>query len=480
VKGKIAFWSSALANSILDRLLLLVIFCIPLQLGKHFWPDSAYLLGRKVDYLSPTMYLSDAPLVFAGALALLCYHKALLAGLRRHVSIQAFLLLSGVSMMLAISPLTALYSSAKTLLIVLFSYALAQRFHTIRGNVAAYFAIGIGLSAALAIAQSISHQSVGGLFYWLGERTFSSTTPGIANASINGQLVLRPYAAFPHPNVLASYLFCGIVMLCEQVFNLKKISLRSAAMIVLIIVAGIAQLMTLSRVAIVVTVCYLIIRAGMASVGTTKMQSAKLTFGLLFLFIVGLFVYQYRFVPAIDTAATERIELVKKSLALITKSPLLGVGQHNYLYALAADPPLRDGIALLQPVHNVLLLLLVQIGIPASMLVLLFLWKTVKRVVSLARDGNTMASFLFFGMLILGMADHYFLTLQQGQLLAATLFGIYWQREKASRVPLDIPVLKNLRKAHQKPEATERVTGIEHIPSPIPEKYTRSKPKTIR
>ena len=37
---------------------LLIIF-LPTQLGKHFWPDWTMVLGLRLDYLSPTLYLTD-------------------------------------------------------------------------------------------------------------------------------------------------------------------------------------------------------------------------------------------------------------------------------------------------------------------------------------------------------------------------------------------------------------------------------------
>ena len=37
---------------------LLLVF-LPTQLGYHFWPDWATVLGRRIDYLSPTIYFTD-------------------------------------------------------------------------------------------------------------------------------------------------------------------------------------------------------------------------------------------------------------------------------------------------------------------------------------------------------------------------------------------------------------------------------------
>src|SRR5579872_1357131 len=37
----------------------LFIFLLPTQFGKHFWLDFSYVLGQRVDYLSPTLYTTD-------------------------------------------------------------------------------------------------------------------------------------------------------------------------------------------------------------------------------------------------------------------------------------------------------------------------------------------------------------------------------------------------------------------------------------
>src|ERR1700690_3602089 len=41
----------------------LLILLLPTQLGYHFWPNWVLVLGRRVDYLSPTLYGTDILLV---------------------------------------------------------------------------------------------------------------------------------------------------------------------------------------------------------------------------------------------------------------------------------------------------------------------------------------------------------------------------------------------------------------------------------
>jgi len=69
-----------------------------------------------------------------------------------------------------------------------------------------YLLVASGYSSLIAWIQFINQSSIGGLLWFLGERTFDVTTPGIATAIMNNKLILRPYATFPHPNVLAGFI----------------------------------------------------------------------------------------------------------------------------------------------------------------------------------------------------------------------------------------------------------------------------------
>ena len=46
-------------NNLHRWLFYLLLLLIPTQLGYHFWPDFAFVNGIRVDYLAPTIYLTD-------------------------------------------------------------------------------------------------------------------------------------------------------------------------------------------------------------------------------------------------------------------------------------------------------------------------------------------------------------------------------------------------------------------------------------
>ena len=100
------------------------------------------------------------------------------------------------------------YAAIKLTEFRVFGWYLSQSIRTLKQIIIVFFLLSIGgfIESLLAIAQFFNHGSINGFFYLLGERFFTAQTPGIANASINGELVLRSYGTFSHPNVLAGFL----------------------------------------------------------------------------------------------------------------------------------------------------------------------------------------------------------------------------------------------------------------------------------
>jgi hypothetical protein len=86
-------------------------------------------------------------------------------------------------------------------------------------------------------------------------------------------------------------------------------------------------------------------------------------------------------------------------------------------------------ILLLQPVHNIFLLVAAEIGLVCLTLFMIFLWKTYKNIRLQRILPTHVLSMLFFSVLFLGMFDHYFLTLQQGRLLLSLILGIIWAKQ---------------------------------------------------
>lgn len=192
--------SSQKINKVTSVLLFLTFLVLPFQFGKHFWPTFAYVLGQRVDYLTPVIYLSD---IFIFLLFIL--HAT---PFFQHINklFWLVLLFLSVSIFFSPSPLAGWYGLLKVVELVFFAWVVAQNKERLFAALFITFGLGIVIEGTLSVLEIMHQGSLNGLWYFLGERSFSASTPGIANATIHGQLFLRPYATFPHPNVLAGYL----------------------------------------------------------------------------------------------------------------------------------------------------------------------------------------------------------------------------------------------------------------------------------
>jgi O-antigen ligase len=123
---------------------------------------------------------------------------------------------------------------------------------------------------------------------------------------------------------------------------------------------------------------------------------------------------------------------------MIKDNPLLGVGLNNFTARMSEYGQVQANTRFLQPVHNVYLLWLAETGLAGLLIIFAVINYLVKsgekRVVSNVK-GRKMkmgtvfsTSYLFFipvlMLLIIGLVDHYPLTLQTGQLMLVLSLGL--------------------------------------------------------
>lgn len=440
-----------------------LILLLPTQLGKHFWPDFSIISGIRVDYLSPIVYVTDILVGILFVLWFLNRHSgkrsasrisyrsnntdsgvALLPRMTKlYVFFCLFLL---INILLSQNIPNGLYHLLKFLEFSFVGYYVATTITSLLQVKRLFLVLGIGVigQSFLAISQFFKQGALGGIVYFLGERSFTAATPGIANASINGELILRPYGTFPHPNVLAGFLLITLIGLLFIFPWTRKF--ERAVFITALLLGSSALLLTMSRVAIVLWIfvlVFLIITLIVTSLRTLSKRGVAISYWITSSFIlatmVGLVTITFFLTPfgtrllqtnLGEEAVTQRVELTRVSLELFVQQPLIGVGLGNFLPMLATmQRPLPVGLYL-QPVHNIFLLVLVEVGVIGLGFFVWFLVKTYKRLFRNVREGVVFPYRLFVVLLsvilILGSVDHYFLTLQQGQLLFSFILGLSW------------------------------------------------------
>ncbi len=439
MKEETGFLLFAQNSKIENALFFLILFFLPTQLGRHFWPSFSYVLGIRTDYLSPTLYLTDILIIALFIFFITSLRLKTLSSLFKQFSwFLTSLLFLGLIILMGIllskSPPAGLYGLLK-LLEFIFLGVYITRFVT-KANfnkILFVFSIAIIFESILTVAQYLKQSSMGGLFYFFGERTFNGQTPGIANASINGDLILRSYGTFSHPNVLGGYLLIGMTLI---LFNLKSIKKQAGKILYLIsLTCGtLALTLTFSRIAIllwlVILFIFLISRAG------KNFLKKNIPLFLIFISIVIIFILytpiisRFSNLSLYEESFSQREDLLKSSLIIIKEHPFFGTGLNNFLVELSKIQKTNDVIFNLQPVHNIFLLVASETGILGLIYFVVFLAKTFKKAFE-KRDLTDYKIVIFLSILILGSFDHYFLTIQQGQLLLSFISGLIWTKFKS-------------------------------------------------
>ncbi len=439
MKAETGFLLSAQNSKIKSALFFLILLFLPAQFGQHFWPNFSYVLGIRVDYLSPTIYITDVLILLLFVFLITSLRKKIIQELLKkqfllylNLSFLGLSILIGI--MLSKNPQAGLYGILKLIEFV-FLGIYASRFVTKTNfkKVLFVFSIAIIFEALLAIFQYIQQGSIGGLFYFFGERAFNGQTPGIANASINGSLVLRSYGTFSHPNVLGGYLAIGMTLI---LFNLGLIKNKIEKNLYLgsLLLGTLALATTLSRITIlrwiVILFIFFISKEGKNFLKKNR-TFILILFSLIlfFLFYSPIFLRLFNF-NLHDESLSNRGTLIESSLEIIKNNLFFGAGLNNFLIELAQIKQKNSVIFYLQPVHNIFLLVAAQAGIIGLTYSLFFLAKTFKKAFE-KKELINYKSIIFLSILILGSFDHYFLTIQQGQLLLSFMLGLIWAKFKS-------------------------------------------------
>lgn len=391
----------------------LLLATLPLQLGKHFWPEFSFVDGIRVDYLSPTIYLSDLffiVLFLASALSI----KKKVYSILKHPLFLFILGILLISSLLSQYPLAAFYGVIKTLQFVYFGCYIALIFRAQKNNIIFLLALGGLVQVIIAVFQMVAQRSIGGYFYFLGERTFSVSTPGIALFNFGGEQLLRPYGTFPHPNVLAFYLLTAFLLL---LFSFRpRYDLIAFFKFVALFALSLGIILTLSRV--VILLYFFAIAVWCASPNGLR-KSIRVRIASVGIFAaLSMLAVVFGRLDSIQRDWLYRADLLMIGWEVFLKNPIIGVGLNNFFYHEIDYQKVVSPI-LLQPVHNIFVMWFVQTGLLGGGGVLLFLSKILRRT-------SPLRVVLLVSVAVVGMFDHYLITLQQGQFMLAVTLGIVY------------------------------------------------------
>jgi O-antigen ligase len=399
-----------------DKILQLIIFFLPTQLGYHFWPQWAHIFGIRVDYFAPTIYLTD---LLVGIYILLKIPNLIKKGnLYKVWIIFPLILLVIFNIIFSVNQPVSIYLWLKIVEMVMFGVVVAT---TNRGQIKKIIYKPLKCSliifSIIGILQTISGQTLNGLFYFLGERTFNLGTPGIALGSLLGNSFLRAYSTFSHPNALAGFLLVGNILLFwakdgKPLNNTDKLT---------VIFSFIAMVFAFSLSA---ALCLIFVLTFYITFQKNYLNKIKIgLFALVLISLVSTMAGSF----FLDTKAglTEnvgrRLELSLAAGKIISKNPIFGVGLGGFINLLPQTGLNSRTSWWLQPVHNIFLLIFSETGLVGLLGAVYFLIKSIGR-----KPKEPLLLLAIIAVLITGSLDHYWLTLQQNQLLLSVLLALFF------------------------------------------------------
>jgi O-antigen ligase len=294
------------------------------------------------------------------------------------------------------------------------------------------------LQSLIAFGQYINQGSLGLKF--LAESPLSPEIAGVAKIVVEGTKIIRPYGTFPHPNLLAAFLFLAIFcfyylwLTSDKKLRITTYGLRITLFLVLVT----AFLLTFSRIIIatflLASLIYFVFIFWQAKKAKDKKLFYKIFtllllitgYGLLITFLAWPEISARWSISLTEQAVSLRAFYQQTAFSIIKEHPWLGIGLGNFVWEIKKMLDLLVSW-LHQPVHNIYLLIGSEVGLLGLSLFLIFLFLILKQF----SQQQTMNSQQYYGLLFIvlsslfiGLFDHFFWTLQQGQLMFWILLGI--------------------------------------------------------
>lgn len=409
---------------------------IPTQLGRHFWLRESSVSGVRIDYLSIIFYLTD--LLWLGWVIKNKETKKILNPNILNFQNLILLMFVGINIIFAGAKWVALYRWLRIgqwwLTIKLLSKNKNEIINYLT-KIVPWWIIG---ESFLGLAQIVKGGSLNGIWWWLGERRFTYEGIGIAQFRLFDQAWIRAYGTFSHPNSLAGFLLLAWWWWKSNLpptpfFDKTGARINMFKRVIYWIVnwsAVLGIVLSGSRIGWIVMVGMLIgeeiikiknnrVKGTVATVPSKIIGKLLLYIGIICM-VLGVISLNYRisdFVGGWDTDSIKKRELLAlSSMKMIIKNPLFGVGAGNFVVNLPKFPV--GNFYWRQPVHNIFLLVLAEIGILGILILIFNLQSTIIKIM------NKRFWWLWVIVGVTGFFDHYWLTLPQNSWLLAIILGL--------------------------------------------------------
>lgn len=406
--------------------LLAIVFALPWQ-ARWFTEVDPTIFN---EYTVPSLYVLDVAMLLA-VLWMMPW---------REIKIKkVWWILVGViwlaqNVLVAIHPFFVIWKILTIMLFALFIWILKRQV-SVQTIMSVMILSGV-VSAIIALGQFFTQQVFAST--WLGMSAQSASRLGAAVIETIDERWLRAYGMFPHPNILGGFLSIIILLAIHKYVSIYKqftivdwsnrtmvlhkgVEVASMLVAFMVLVAGLV--VSFSRTA------WMSVVFGIIVYGATQCRDkfSVVAFAKLVVagaLVVGMFValYPQLFVTRLTgntrletVSIVERVAGYDKAFELWRDNWIGGVGMGNYSFALSS---LQPGLPAYhyQPVHNVFVLIVIEVGLVGIVLLLAYLWQQ-RQCVKI--NELTLPLLVIIG--VLAMFDHYLWSLHAGIVLLAVI-----------------------------------------------------------
>lgn len=397
---------------------------VPFQIKLFFQVTDLYQSGQLNLYTSFFLYLSDIllvlALIFLGLSLLFDKEPAAVFGFGDK---RLFALLLGFVFLIEVSSFWAFDSFQAFMTMIRFVEFLVFYLLVINTRCSLRFLVKLLLfivtfQALIGIFQYIFQSSLGLSF--LGEPFLEIDLPGIAKVDLGAMKFLRSYGTFAHPNIFGGFLVFGLAL------AFSRLSEDRFLYTTLMVVMMIALVLTFSRSAwlalLFASIFYVFVTKP-----RLKIKYIVLALAVFLLFLVAFDLdklFLSRVVPTADSALMKRVEYTEISRNMFLGYPF-GVGIGNFTLEMQSFFDQKLPPWDLQPVHNVFLLAMNEVGfIIFPLFIIIFVYSFIavfKKGQQFVSGGDRRYGILllglFFALMTISNLDHYPFSLYQGQFL---------------------------------------------------------------
>jgi hypothetical protein len=394
----------------------LIVFLIPLNLGKHFIFNWSYSSGILIDYLIPTVFVTDLLI-----LLLLIWW---VVGLKRSDGERLLSLLNDwgirflalfffavfLSVLGAQSFPPSFYAFLKMLLYAgLFLYVI-DNFDLKKDftRMVQITAVSVFLLGILAGLQWSRQGSVFNNYLFFGEQPYSFSTYNVVRKDFFGETRVPAYGLFRHPNTFGGFLAITLIWMLVLIPEKRFV-------IMAFVPGALALFFTLSLTAwtafVFALFCVFTFRFF-----RDKGKYAALALTSVFV-ITSLLLPLFPEIKGVSEHPSffRRSGLLSSGEAVIRQNFLFGVGLNN-------NTVISDELHFIQPIHNVFVLVFAESGVFAFVFFVLFMLFALKKAFP-----YPLLLITLIQILLLMSFDHYFYTINQTQILFWLTLGMVFK-----------------------------------------------------